>query len=109
MKTWRYNQDLCPCARIGAGTLWRRLRQELVEYMAYPCKAEACDVSAILSQLIWQVTRIPVMLPGAQRSFQKGRERFWLHGCVRSRRNAINHDLEDVADSFGDLSIQERY
>lgn len=87
-----YNYGLCPCC-YQKGTLFyiHRLFEELGEFIACPCVDEASDVSAILSQIIHNITDLVIYLPLSKNSFNKGYTRWQLHGCVRSWRNACTN------------------
>lgn len=83
-----YNWGLCACCtEPTVKFLVQRLKEEMVELMTDHNIDELCDVMCILSQLVFKLTRVPIVLPFADKSFQKGRDRYNQHGCVRSYRN----------------------
>lgn len=69
----------------------KRFFEELIEFLKAPSKDELSDCMLMITQFIYVVTGHVVIMPYAQLSLQKGRDRVNAHGCVRSKRNSCCH------------------
>ena len=84
-----YNYGLCKCCKQQSMRYYVvRLIEEIVEFIECPSLDELGDCMAITSQIAHNITGIVIYLPLSKRSFDKGANRYKLHGCVRSKRNA---------------------